>query len=108
MQLRKGRTVSWPATTVPAGVRMPLEGLRGAALDMEVVLERGTSLISGITIESWSSNQGSAAVLYDWEASQLEVRNGARLALQSRCNRASPRCCPQLHGRRRELCLETV
>lgn len=73
MQLRKGRSVSWPATTVQAGVRVPLEGLAGRALDMEVVLERGSALISGIMIESWSPNQGSAAILYDWESSQLEV-----------------------------------
>eukprot|EP00892_Ulva_mutabilis_P009472 jgi/Ulvmu1/6898/UM031_0104.1 len=71
--LRKGKSVSWPATQLPAGMRVPLEGVAGGALDLEVVLERGTALISGIMIESWAPNQGSAAVLYDWESSQLEV-----------------------------------
>lgn len=74
VQLRKGR-VSWPATTLPPGVRVPLEGVSGGALDLEVVLERGTALISGVMIETWASNQGSAAILYDWESSQLEVRS---------------------------------
>ena len=52
---------------------MPLEGASGRCLDVEVVLERQSALISGLNLQSWTSSQGAAAVLYDWNSSQLEV-----------------------------------
>lgn len=74
MQLRRKGTVQWPSTEVPEGVRMPIEGLTGQAFDIEVVLHRGSSYVAGLMLQSWSSGQGSAAILYDWENSLLEVR----------------------------------
>lgn len=55
-------------------MRVPLEGVSGRCVDVEVVLERQSALISGLTLQSWTSSQGAAAILYDWDSSQLEVR----------------------------------
>jgi hypothetical protein len=66
--------VHWPKTMLPENARVPIEGLSGQSFDMEVILNRGTSFVAGLMLQSWSGVQGSAAILYDWENSQLEVR----------------------------------
>jgi hypothetical protein len=75
LQLRRGASLAWPRTQLPPNMRMPLEGVPGRCLDVEVVLERQTALISGLTLQSWSSAYGATAILYDWNSSQLEVRS---------------------------------
>jgi hypothetical protein len=84
MQLRGGAPVTWQRTVLPNSVRVPLEGVAGPMLDVEVVMRQGTALISGLTLQSWTSSQGSAAILYDWQSSQLEVRRLCHLT-RSRC-----------------------
>ena len=74
MQLRRGASLAWPRTQLAPNVRVPLKGVSGRCLDVELVLERQNALISGLTLQSWTSTQGAAAVLYDWDSSQLEVR----------------------------------
>jgi hypothetical protein len=66
--------VAWRDTTqLPPQNRVKLEGVSGRCLDMEIVFERQSALISGMMLQSWTSSQGSAAILYDWNSSQLEV-----------------------------------
>jgi hypothetical protein len=81
VQLRCRGSVSWERTTLPANSRLPLEGLGGAALDLELVIHRGHSFVAGLMLQSWNSGQGSAAILYDWENSLLEVRTAAALVI---------------------------
>ena len=74
MQLRCKASVKWPPTPLPANVRVPLDGVTGMALDLELVFSRGSSMVAGIMLQSWAVGQGSAAILYDWDNSVLEVR----------------------------------
>ena len=74
MQLRRGPSIAWPRTQLAPNVRVPMEGVSGQCVDVELVLERQSALISGLILQSWTSTQGAAAVLYDWDSSQLEVR----------------------------------
>jgi hypothetical protein len=74
LQLRRKGPVHWPPTMLPENARVPIEGLSGSSFDIEVIINRGTSFVAGLMLQSWSSVQGSAAVLYDWENSVLEVR----------------------------------
>ena len=73
VQLRHTCAASWEPTALPANARMPLEGLTGQTFDIELVLHRGSSYVTGLMLQSWNAGQGSAAVLYDWENSLLEV-----------------------------------
>lgn len=79
MQLRTKRHTAWGYSVLPAETRIPLQGVAGLQLDIEVVLCRGHSVIAGVMLESWSSAAGATAILYDWDNRLLEVRIRARL-----------------------------
>ena len=80
MQLRCKGVQSWPPTPLPANSRLPIDGLSGQAFDIELVLHRGSSFVAGLMLQSWNSGAGSAAILYDFDNSLLEVRPRSRLA----------------------------
>lgn len=51
-----------------------IEGTRSQALDIEVKLEKGSSDAAGLLIRSWRvGGEGTAAIVFDWERSCLEV-----------------------------------
>lgn len=85
MQLRTQRHVSWGYTVVPAETRIPLEGVSGLQLDIEVVLRRGHSVLAGLMLESWSAASGATAILYDWDNRLLEVRTPVHARARGRC-----------------------
>ncbi|KAK9810230.1 hypothetical protein WJX72_007025 [[Myrmecia] bisecta] len=73
-KLRKGE--SWHAAhlNVYPEEATPLEGIAGAALDIECILERGTASAAGLLFRSWNAGgEGSAVVVYDWERNVLEA-----------------------------------
>eukprot|EP00210_Caulerpa_lentillifera_P005074 g4847.t1 len=51
-----------------------VEELQGQSLDFEIELERGTSEAAGLLIRSWRvGGEGTAAIVFDWERSCLDV-----------------------------------
>jgi len=63
---------------------LPLRGVTGAALDIELVLDNTDATASGLQLESFASLDERAtckntiAVLYDWERGRLEVLSEGR------------------------------
>lgn len=74
-KLRSERSVLWNTPVqLPESMLVPMAGVCGRALDMELTFERGNSLITGFILQSYNAGgEGAAAVLYDWESRQLEV-----------------------------------
>lgn len=66
----------WQLESLPLSPEepIPVEGTRGQALDIEVKLEKGSSDAAGLLIRSWNvGGEGTAAIVFDWERSCLEV-----------------------------------
>ena len=97
MQLRRGASLAWPRTQLAPNIRVPMEGVSGRCVDVELVMERQSALISGLILQSWASTQGAAAILYDWDSSQLEV-----------CTHACMRSCAPLNTASRGMCFASV
>lgn len=73
--MRDGPGIHWAGVEVPDQVMIPVVGVSGRCLDMEMTIRQGTSLLSGFVLHSWNAaGEGSAAILFDWESSMLEVR----------------------------------
>eukprot|EP00803_Ostreobium_quekettii_P007372 evm.model.scf_89.9 EVM.evm.TU.scf_89.9 scf_89:38243-42484(-) len=74
LALRHGASWHDTGVTLYAEEPTPLPGISGQALDLNVTLERGSSDAAGILLRSWHvGGEGSAAIIYDWERSSLEV-----------------------------------
>jgi len=73
-QLRTGPM--WQLESLPLFPEepIPVEDTSGQALDIEVVLMKGSSDAAGLLIRSWRvGGEGTAAIVFDWERSCLEV-----------------------------------
>ncbi|KAK9821729.1 hypothetical protein WJX81_006531 [Elliptochloris bilobata] len=73
LQLRRGECWRASGLQVYPEASTPLEGVAGSALDVTLVLERGTASAAGLLVRSWhAGGEGGAALLYDWERGVLE------------------------------------
>ena len=65
----------WSNVRLPEFALVPLRGVTGRRLDLELTFRQEDALISGVVFQSWNGGaEGSAAVLYDWDSQRLEVR----------------------------------
>lgn len=72
--LRRGQCWKARHLQVMEEEMLPLEGLRGSSLDIELVLDRGDASAAGLLFQGWdAAGEGSAAIVYDWERSVLEA-----------------------------------
>jgi len=72
-RLRRGQGWYSSWVDVAPDAPVPLERVRGRALDIECTIDRGQASAAGLLFNSWSDAHGSAVLVYDWDRGILEV-----------------------------------